>query len=184
VIRSPFGHVLVGIRENENRMRALGYDVFRYKLAAFTFAGIPGAIAGMLHSQFNIFVSPDAFYWTTSGTVLIMVIIGGAGTLLGPVLGASLVLLLRNLLSSYTHREAMVTGAVFIFFVLFLPGGIIRIPTTLRQRWSSLRGPSAAEGIPGVSEQDSDEQEALRDEVTLGGRIPQDPEPEPSGERS
>lgn len=147
VLRSPFGHALVGIRENENRMSSLGYDVFRYKLAAFAYAGVLGALAGMLHSEFNIFVSPEAFYWTTSGTVLIMVIVGGSGTLFGPVLGAGLVLLLRNLLSSYTEREAMVTGLVFILFVLFLRGGLMGIPRTLQARLSRARGraPQAGE---------------------------------------
>lgn len=150
VIHSPFGHALVGIRENENRMRALGYDVFRYKLAAFAFSGVLGALAGMLHSEFNIFVSPEAFYWTTSGTVLIMVIIGGTGTLIGPVMGAGLVLLMRNLLSSYTEREAMITGIVFILFVLFLRGGLMDVPAVVRTQLTKIRS-RARSGKAGVS---------------------------------
>lgn len=151
---SPVGHALVGIRENQNRLRALGYDTFRYKLTAFVVSGVFGSLAGMLHAGYNGYVSPEVFYWTTSGTVLIMVIIGGAGTLIGPMLGAALVLLLRNLLSSYVEREGMVTGAVFVFFVLFLPGGIMglwRMITQRRTRSSGRAGATEAEPIAPVA---------------------------------
>jgi branched-chain amino acid transport system permease protein len=81
IVRSPFGHVLRGIHENEARMEALGYAVDRYKLLAFVIAGIVAGVAGSLYTQFNGSITPDAFYWKTSGEALLMVIIGGTGTL-------------------------------------------------------------------------------------------------------
>lgn len=127
IVVSPFGRSLRGIKENEPRMRAIGYAVQRYKLAAFVLAGAFAGAAGALRAYFNYFVAPDSVYWTTSGTVLVMVIIGGAGTLVGPALGAALVMVLQNLISSYTERWELLLGAVFILFVLRAPRGIMGI---------------------------------------------------------
>ena len=125
VVRSPFGHVLRGIRENEGRMEAVGYAVRRYKLVAFVIAGTIAGLAGSLYTQLNLTISPDAFFWTTSGEALLMVIIGGTGTLWGAVLGAAAFILLQSLVSSYTERWMLILGATFILFVLFAPGGIV-----------------------------------------------------------
>jgi branched-chain amino acid transport system permease protein len=125
VVRSPFGHVLRGIHENEPRMEAVGYAVARYKLLAFVIAGTVGGLAGALYTQLNGYVSPDAFFWTTSGEALLMVIIGGTGTLGGAMLGAAAFILLRSLVSSYTERWMLILGLTFILFVLFAPGGIV-----------------------------------------------------------
>jgi branched-chain amino acid transport system permease protein len=125
VVAAPFGRSLRGIKENESRMRAVGYAVQKYKLTAFVIAGAFAGAAGALRASFYFFVAPDTLYWTTSGTALVMVIIGGAGTLLGPVLGAALVLVLQNLISSYTERWPLLLGAIFILFVLRVPNGII-----------------------------------------------------------
>lgn len=125
VVRSQFGHVLIGIRENETRLRAIGYDTMRFKLTAFVIAGIFAGVAGALYSGFNRFVSPNEVYWTASGQVLIMVIIGGAGTLVGPALGAALILALQNLVSSSTERWTTIMGLVFILFVFAARFGII-----------------------------------------------------------
>jgi branched-chain amino acid transport system permease protein len=133
VVASPFGRALVGIRENEARMAAIGYDVARFKLAAFVLAGVLAGLAGALNTYLNVFVSPATLNWPTSGQVLVMVIIGGAGTLVGPVLGAGLVLLLQNLVSSQTDRWPMIMGGVFIVFVLVARFGIIGI-------WDRLAG--------------------------------------------
>jgi branched-chain amino acid transport system permease protein len=127
VVRSPFGHVLRGIHENEARMEALGYAVDRYKLAAFVIAGVIAGLAGSLYAQFNGSITPDAFFWTTSGEALLMVIIGGTGTLGGPVLGAAAFILLQSLVSTYTERWMLILGGTFILFVLFAPGGIVGI---------------------------------------------------------
>jgi branched-chain amino acid transport system permease protein len=134
LVSSPFGHTLVGIRENEARMAAIGYDVARYKLAAFVIAGVLGGLAGVLNTYLNVFASPVQLHWTTSGLVMVMVIIGGAGTLIGPVLGAALVLLLQNAVSSYTDRWPMVMGAVFIIFVLIARHGLVGIWRALAAR--------------------------------------------------
>jgi len=131
VTRSPFGHVLRGIHENEARMQAVGYPVRRYKLAAFVIAGTVAGIAGALYTQFQGTVSPDAFFWTTSGQALLMVIIGGTGTLGGAMLGAAAFILLQSLVSSYTERWMLILGVTFVLLVLFTPGGIVG---TLRGR--------------------------------------------------
>ena len=125
VVRSPFGHVLRGIHENEARMQALGYPVNRYKLLAFLIAGIVAGVAGSLYTQFVGSITPDAFFWTASGEVLLMVIIGGTGTLGGAALGAAAFILLQSLVSSYTERWMLILGLTFILFVLFAPGGIV-----------------------------------------------------------
>ena len=125
VVSSPFGHVLRGIRENEGRMEAVGYAVNRYKLIAFVIAGTVAGIAGSLYAQFNGQIPPDAFFWTTSGEALLMVIIGGTGTLGGATLGAAAFILLQSLVSTYTERWMLILGLTFILFVLFAPGGIV-----------------------------------------------------------
>ncbi len=125
IVNSQFGHVLIGIRENETRLRAIGYNTARFKLMAFVIAGIFAGVAGALYSGFNRFVSPNEVYWTASGQVLIMVIIGGAGTLIGPVLGAALILALQNLVSSSTERWPTIMGVVFILFVFAARFGIM-----------------------------------------------------------
>jgi branched-chain amino acid transport system permease protein len=125
VTRSPFGHVLRGIHENEGRMEAVGYAVRRYKLLAFVIAGTLGGVAGALYVQFSGSITPDAFFWTTSGEALLMVIIGGVGTLQGAVLGAAAFILLQSLVSTYTERWMLILGVTFVLFVLLAPGGIV-----------------------------------------------------------
>jgi branched-chain amino acid transport system permease protein len=125
VVRSPFGHVLAGIHENEGRMEAVGYPVPRYKLLAFVLAGTVAGLAGSLYAQFSGSITPSAFFWTTSGEALLMVIIGGTGTLGGGVLGAAAFILLQSLVSTYTERWMLILGVTFIVFVLFAPGGIV-----------------------------------------------------------
>jgi branched-chain amino acid transport system permease protein len=125
VVRSPFGHVLRGIHENEARMEAVGYAVSRYKLVAFVIAGTVAGAAGGVYTQLNGYISPDAFFWTTSGQALLMVILGGTGTLGGAVLGAGTFILLQSFVSSYTERWMLILGLTFILFVLFAPGGIV-----------------------------------------------------------
>ncbi len=127
VVGSPFGHVLRGIHENEGRMEAVGYAVQRYKLVAFVIAGTIAGVAGALYTQLNLTISPDAFFWTTSGEALLMVIIGGTGTLSGALLGAAAFILLQSLVSSYTERWMLILGLTFILSVLFAPGGIVGV---------------------------------------------------------
>ena len=124
LVASPFGHTLQGIRENEARMQALGYHTWRFKIAAFVIAGLFAGLAGLLLAAFNRHVAPEGLYWTVSGQAIIMVLVGGAGSLSGPILGAALVHLLPSYVSSYTERWQTILGFVFIGFVLFAPRGI------------------------------------------------------------
>jgi branched-chain amino acid transport system permease protein len=133
LVSSPLGHVFVGIRENETRMLAIGYPTRTYKLLSFVIAGALAGFAGGIYIIFNSFISPDQIYWTASGDILIMVMLGGAGTLIGPVIGTGLFLLMKNVVSSYSQHWLLIIGVIFICFVLFFPSGIWG---TLRQvRW-------------------------------------------------
>lgn len=125
IVNSPFGWALRGIRENEQRMRALGYNTFRYKMAAFAISGAFAAVAGMLLVHFFRHAPPDTLHWTTSGEVMVMLIIGGTGTLLGPILGAALIRLFPLLVSSYVDRWETLMGLLFVAFVVFAPQGIL-----------------------------------------------------------
>ncbi len=125
IVGSPFGYTLRGIKENESRMRALGYNTWRFKMAAFIVAGVFAGISGALFAHFNWHAAPENLYWTMSGQVLLMVIVGGSGTLTGPILGAALVRLLPSYASTYTDRWQTIMGLVFIAFVLFAPQGIM-----------------------------------------------------------
>jgi branched-chain amino acid transport system permease protein len=124
IVSSPFGQVLVGIRENTMRMRALGYNIRAYKLAAFVIAAGFAALAGYINAQFSLFVAPDSADWTQSASVLVMVLIGGAGTLTGPIIGASVVLLLQHWLSSYTQYWSLVLGLIFIGLITVARDGL------------------------------------------------------------
>lgn len=125
IVSSPFGATLRGIKENESRMRALGYATSRYKLAAFVVAGALAGVGGALYGYYNFFVAPSDLYWTVSGEAIVMVIVGGAGTLAGPAMGAALVVALQRMVSSYTERWPIILGTIFIIFVLFAPRGIV-----------------------------------------------------------
>ena len=124
IIDSPFGWTLQGIRENEDRMLALGYNTFRYKLAAFTIAGAFAGLAGVLNAHFFTQATPDTLFWATSGEAMIAIIIGGPGTLVGALIGSTIVELFPLLISSYTERWQLLQGIVFILFVMFVPNGI------------------------------------------------------------
>jgi branched-chain amino acid transport system permease protein len=123
--RSPFGKSLEGIRENERRMRALGFPTFRYRLAAFVAAGAIAGIAGSLAAMSNGFATPDLLYWTLSGLALVAVVVGGARSLVGPVLGAFVVVFAQLGLSTYVDRWELILASFFIAFVLFLPRGLV-----------------------------------------------------------
>lgn len=124
IITSPFGRVLVGIRENTRRMRALGYNVRNYKLLAFVLAAAFGGLAGFINAQFSLFVAPESAHWTQSGLVLVMVVIGGTRSLVGSIVGAAIVLLLQHSLSSYTEYWSLALGALFIGFIMWAREGI------------------------------------------------------------
>jgi len=121
---SRFGAVLRGIRENEGRMTALGYPTYRFRLVCFVIAGGVAGLAGALIVNQHGFVSPNLLHWTQSGTLLIMLILGGVGRLYGGVAGAAAMLLLEEFLSNWTGYWQFSLGLVLLFVVLRAPGGI------------------------------------------------------------
>ena len=125
LVRSPFGRALQAIRENERKFATLGQDPARFKIAVFVIAGFFAGLAGGLFAPFRGFASPETMFWVLSGQGLMMVIVGGIGTLVGPPLGAIVFILLQEILSSYTEHWMIFTGLVFVLMVLFLPGGVV-----------------------------------------------------------
>ncbi|PYN28833.1 MAG: branched-chain amino acid ABC transporter permease [Candidatus Rokuibacteriota bacterium] len=125
VVRSPFGRALQAIRENERRFTSLGRDPRPFKLVVFVIAAVFAGLAGALFAPFRGFASPEVMFWVFSGQGLMMVIMGGIGTLVGPVLGAMLFILIQEVLSSYTEHWMIFTGVVFVLIVIFLPGGLV-----------------------------------------------------------
>jgi branched-chain amino acid transport system permease protein len=124
IVHSPFGHVLVAIRDNEPRAQALGYATWRYKLLAFVLSGGLAGLAGGLFSLGNGFASLEQLHWTTSGQAVLITILGGIGTLWGSLLGAVIVLELRDALTSAPELSGVVTGAVFVVIVLAFRHGL------------------------------------------------------------
>ena len=133
VVKSSLGHTFVGIRENESRMQAIGYPTRFYQRVSFAISGMIAGFAGGLYALFNGFISPDALHWTASGDVLIMVVLGGVGTLVGPVLGTAIFLILKNVVSSLTDYWMLVIGALFVLSVLFLRRGLYGLFVRERQ---------------------------------------------------
>jgi branched-chain amino acid transport system permease protein len=125
LVRSPFGMGLQGIRESESRMRALGYNVWLHKYLAFVIAGGFAGFAGVFWAYYNGFVSPVDVQLVTSVETLLMVALGGPGTLAGPALGATLIVFLKNFVSVYTKRWLLILGAVYIGVILFAPQGVL-----------------------------------------------------------
>ena len=124
ITKSPFGRALLGIRNNEMRMRALGYNTWRYKYLCYVVAGIFGSLAGALKVYQDCFISTSSASITQSGLVLLMVVIGGSKIFLGPVVGAFVIQMISNIVSSYTEYWSTIMGAALILSVTFFPEGI------------------------------------------------------------
>lgn len=138
--RSPFGASLRGSRDQPRRMTALGYDVWLIRFLACLFSGFWSGVAGILFFYYNEFISPHALALSASAEALLMVIAGGAGTLLGPIAGAALVVVMKSVASAYIERWNFALGAIFVVIVLFVPEGIV--PGTarlLRRGWFMLK---------------------------------------------
>jgi branched-chain amino acid transport system permease protein len=125
LVASPFGLGLEGIRESESRMRALGYNVWLHKYLAFVISGALAGFAGVFWAYYNGFVSPTDLQLVTSVETLLMVALGGPGTLVGPALGAVIIVFLKNFASVYTKRWLLILGAVYIGAILFAPRGLV-----------------------------------------------------------
>jgi branched-chain amino acid transport system permease protein len=134
LVRSTFGAGLQGVRDQPRRMQALGWHVWLVRLLAFVAAGFWGSVAGVLFAYYNQFVSPHVLALTSSAEVLLMVIAGGAGTLLGPVVGAVVVVMLKNVVSAYVTRWVMLLGLVFVVIMVFMPEGLVPGLDRLRRR--------------------------------------------------
>lgn len=124
LVNSRFGNVLVGLRQNERRMAALGLPAYRYRLAAFVISGMGAGLAGCLMANFLRFVSPDMMHWAMSGELMVMVVLGGVGTLFGPLIGAAAYVVLESILSSWTEYWQLGLGVILLFVVLYTSGGI------------------------------------------------------------
>jgi branched-chain amino acid transport system permease protein len=136
LVRSPFGRALQAIRENERRFVSLGQDPRPFKLVVFVIAAFFAGLAGGLFAPFRGFASPEVMFWVLSGQALMMIITGGIGTLIGPVIGAMVFILIQEVLSSYTEHWMIFAGVVFVLIVIFLPGGLVGTA----RRWIEARG--------------------------------------------
>jgi branched-chain amino acid transport system permease protein len=125
IVNSRFGMVVQGLRSNEQRMEAIGFPANRYRLACFVIAGTMCGLAGALLANNTDFVSPAAMYWTRSGDLMVRVILGGMGSIFGPVIGAIVFLVLEELLSQVTEYWALIMGPLLLLIVLFGRGGIM-----------------------------------------------------------
>jgi branched-chain amino acid transport system permease protein len=145
---SPFGASLRGTRDQPRRMTALGYDVWLIRFLAFLFSGFWTGIAGLLFCYYNQFVSPQVLSLSSSAEVLLMVISGGSGTLLGPIAGAALVVIMKTVASAYIVRWNLVLGAIFVAIIVLMPEGLVPGCQRLWRRVRHLRGRPATETLP------------------------------------
>ncbi|MBI1202036.1 MAG: branched-chain amino acid ABC transporter permease [Rhodopseudomonas sp.] len=129
-VRSPLGAALMGTRDQPRRMTALGYHVWLIRFFACMLSGLLTSIAGILFVYYNQFISPQALDLTASAEVLLMVISGGAGTLLGPIVGSTLVVVVKSVVSGYIERWNFLLGAIFVAIVILMPEGLV--PGTVR----------------------------------------------------
>ncbi len=149
LVISPFGLTLKGIRESESRMRVLGYNIWLHKYLVFVLAGTFCGAGGVLYAYYNGFVSPADVHLVASANALLMVILGGTGTLFGSLVGSALLVFLQNLLSGITQRWLTVLGAILVLAVLYAPQGIVGAGRGLLGRSPArLRSPPARAPAP------------------------------------
>lgn len=138
-VGSPFGAALRGTRDQPRRMGALGHDVGAIRWVTFVYSGFWGAVSGLLFVYYNKYIHPASLSITASAEGLLGVIAGGSGTLAGPIVGAAIVILLKNYVSAYIERWNMLMGFVFVFIVLFMPEGVVpglrRVFLRMRAKW-------------------------------------------------
>jgi len=151
LVRSPFGRSLAGIRERELRMKILGYNTWLHKYLAFVIAGGFGGLSGVLWAHTAGIVSPENVVLTTSVDALLMAVLGGAGTLVGGVIGTFIVFGLREYLSTLVPWWQYVLGAVYVLTILYLPTGLMGIPERLRQRRATVGKPEDATKLAPVT---------------------------------
>ena len=135
IVNSPFGSVLIGIRENERRVMSMGYAVANYKIGAFALSAVFCAVAGILQAQYTYFVNPDSMSWQVSGEGVLMVIIGGTNVILGPFVGAAVFVVVKQALSLITDEYNLFFGIFFMLVVAFFRGGILGTLRRLIGKW-------------------------------------------------
>jgi branched-chain amino acid transport system permease protein len=143
LVNSRFGLVIQGARSNETRMRAIGFPTYRYKLTCFVIAGTLCGLSGALLANHTDFVSPAMMYWTRSGDLMIMVILGGMGSIFGPVFGAVALLVLEEALSGITEYWQIILGPMLLLVVLFARGGIDGVLAQVSEKMSARAGGKA-----------------------------------------
>jgi branched-chain amino acid transport system permease protein len=126
-VRSPFGHSLKGVRESESRMRVLGYHTWLHKYLSYIMSATFGGVAGVLWAYFDGFISPYNMDLTASIEIILMVILGGPGTLIGPALGAGIIVFLKNFISAYTQRWLLILGTIYILTIFYAPQGLMNV---------------------------------------------------------
>jgi len=151
LVKSPFGRSLVGIRESEGRMRVLGYNTWLHKYIAFIIAGGFGGLAGVLWAHLSSNVSPQIVILATSVDALLMVVLGGPGTLVGGAIGAGVVVALRDYLSTVVPWWQYVLGGVYVLTILYLPGGLMGIPERIRRRRALLQSAEETKKLQSTS---------------------------------
>lgn len=124
-VNSPFGLTVHGVRESRKRMRSLGYNIYVHKLVTYVFAGTLSGLAGVMYCLFNRFVNHSDINTMASSTAFLMTLLGGAGTLVGPMIGAIVITILKNVISSMTDRWTMVMGTLYILVVMLSPRGVV-----------------------------------------------------------
>jgi branched-chain amino acid transport system permease protein len=145
LVRSPFGASLRGTRDQPRRMNALGYNVWLIRFVAFLFSGFWTGVAGLLFIYYTEFVSPQVAQLQSSAEALLMVISGGTATLLGPIVGAAIVVVMKNVVSAYLERWNMALGIIFVLIITFMPEGLVPGSVRLwRLAWAAWRKPAAA----------------------------------------
>ena len=147
-VASPFGASVRGTRDQPRRMNALGYHVWMIRFLAFLFSGFWSGVAGLLYLYYNQFVSPQVVALTASAEALLMVISGGTATLLGPIVGAGLVVIVKNVASAYIERWNLVLGAIFVVIVVFMPEGLVPGTVRLRRRAMAILRSRPAAPVP------------------------------------
>ena len=134
ILQSPFGKMLQAFRENEERAKACGYNTTLVKFFSLVLSALYGGLAGALNTVYLGYVPLTSLFWLTSGTIVMMTILGGRGTFLGPLVGVAVFLFLQNTISLFTPRWELFVGAIFVVIILIFPGGIMG---TIREKYLS-----------------------------------------------
>jgi branched-chain amino acid transport system permease protein len=146
--RSPFGASLMGTRDQPRRMRMLGHNVWMVQWLTFVIAGFWGSVGGLMYVYYNVFLSPHALTLQQSAEILLMAILGGATSLTGPIVGATIITLVKNVVSSYVERWNSLLGAIFILVIIFMPHGLVPGCRALWRKIASRGKPAAPAAEP------------------------------------